>query len=146
MSVKGGDLPNQDNKSRCTFKRLALGCSCFTQRKCRTLFAGLRTAIARCVSSGHCIVIAAASIASKTHHSAELVDALCKSVDKADIQSCESKTELTECKTFLGLAMLCLKMSPLECISRPSVLTHVCPVLVSKANFLPKVQSCSLET
>ena len=81
----------------------------------------------------------AASIASKTHHSAELVDALCESVDKANIQSYESKTESTECKTFLGLAMFCLKISPLECISRPSVLTHVCPVLVSKANFLPEV-------
>ena len=62
---------NQDNKSRCTLKRLALGRSCFTQWKCRALFAGLRTAIARCVSSSRYIVITAASIASETHHSAE---------------------------------------------------------------------------
>ena len=62
---------NHVNKSRCTRERLALGRSCFTQRECRTPFAGLRTAIARCVSSSLYIVITAASIASKTHHSAE---------------------------------------------------------------------------
>ena len=63
-----------------------------------------------------------------------LVDALCESVCKANIRSCESKTESTVCKTFLGLAMFCLKISLLESISRPSVLTQVHPVLVSKAD------------
>ena len=62
---------NQGDKSRCTCERLALGRSRLTQRKCRTPFAGLRTAIARCVSSSLYIVITAASIASKTHHSAD---------------------------------------------------------------------------
>ena len=85
------------------------------------------------------LFVTAALIASKTHHSAELVDALCESVDKANIRSYESKTELTVCKTFLGLVMFGLKIFPLESISQPSVLTHVYPVLVSEANFLPKV-------
>ena len=39
-----------------------------------------------------------------------------------------------KCKTSLGLAMFCLKIFPLESISRPSELTQVHPALVSKAD------------
>ena len=68
-----------------------------------------------------------------------LVDALCKSVCKANIRSYESKTESTECKTFLGLAMFCLKIPRSDPVSQPSVLTQVCPVLNSKADLFLEV-------
>ena len=58
--------------------------------------------------------VAAASIASKTQHSAEPVDALCGSVCEANIRSHESKAESTECKTFLGWQCFARKSSRLN--------------------------------
>ena len=68
-----------------------------------------------------------------------LVNSLCESVDETNIRSYKSKTESTECKTFLGLAMFYLKIPPLEHTSQPSALTQVHPVLVSKADLFSEV-------